>query len=48
VVRLGSISIVVADLTALSAQAHERASSVESDIKLDYPEYPAFAREAEE
>jgi len=36
------------DLGTLRAQAHERVSSGESDIKLDYPEYPAFSWETEE
>jgi hypothetical protein len=35
------------DLDALRIEARERVSSGESDITLDYPEYPAFSWETE-
>jgi thiol-disulfide isomerase/thioredoxin len=35
------------DIDALRAEAHQRVTAGETDIKLDYPQYQAFAWEAE-
>jgi hypothetical protein len=36
------------DLDSLRVQAYERVSAGESDVRLEYPEYPAFSWEMEE